>query len=40
MIDKVLDIGIEGLVYFLEKGIEAAMNKFNGNIEAKYVTGL
>jgi PTH1 family peptidyl-tRNA hydrolase len=30
MIDKVLDIGIKGLVYFLKKGIESAMNEFNG----------
>ncbi len=40
VIDKVLDVSIKGLVYFLEKGIEAAMNEFNGKIEAKYVTGL
>jgi len=30
MIDKVLDIGVKGLVYFLKKGIEGAMNEFNG----------
>jgi peptidyl-tRNA hydrolase len=40
VIDKVLDVSIKGLVYFLEKGIEAAMNEFNGKIKAKYVTGL
>lgn len=40
VIDKVLDVSIKGLVCFLEKGVEAAMNEFNGKIEAKYVTGL
>jgi len=40
VIGKVLDVSIKGLVCFLEKGIEAAMNEFNGKIEAKYVTGL
>jgi len=41
MIDKVLDIGVKGLVYFLKKGIEGAMNEFNGiKIEKKHVTGL
>jgi PTH1 family peptidyl-tRNA hydrolase len=29
VIDKVLDTGIDGLVCFLEKGIESTMNKFN-----------
>jgi len=33
VIDKVLDVSIKGLVCFLEKGIEAAMNEFNGKIE-------
>ena len=28
--DKVLDVSIKGLVCFLEKGVEAAMNEFNG----------
>jgi PTH1 family peptidyl-tRNA hydrolase len=27
--DKVIDKGVEGLIYFLEKGIESTMNKFN-----------
>ena len=41
VIDKILDVGIKGLVCFLEKGIEAAMNEFNGlKMETKYVTGL
>ena len=41
VIDKVLDVSIKGLVCFLEKGIEAAMNEFNGlKMETKYVTGL
>lgn len=40
VIDEVLDIGIKGLVYFLEKGIEGAMNEFNGlKIEIESVTG-
>lgn len=30
VIDKVLDVSIKGLVCFLEKGIESAMNEFNG----------
>jgi len=30
VIDKVLDVSIKGLVCFLEKGVEAAMNEFNG----------
>jgi PTH1 family peptidyl-tRNA hydrolase len=30
VIDKVLGIGIEGLLCFLEKGIESTMNEFNG----------
>ncbi|PXF55963.1 MAG: aminoacyl-tRNA hydrolase [Deltaproteobacteria bacterium] len=35
IIDKILGIGTKGLVCFLEKGIEAAMNEFNGlKIEA------
>ena len=39
--DKILDVSIKGLVCFLEKGIEAAMNEFNGlKMETKYVTGL
>ena len=33
VIDKVLDVSIKGLVCFLEKGIEAAMNEFNRKIE-------
>ncbi len=35
VIDKVLDVSIKGLVCFLDKGIEAAMNEFNRKIEAK-----
>ena len=35
VIDKVLDVSIKGLVCFLEKGIEFAMNEFNRKIEAK-----
>ena len=30
VIDKILDVSIKGLVCFLEKGIESAMNEFNG----------
>ena len=33
VIDKILDVSIKGLVYFLEKGIEFAMNEFNRKIE-------
>ncbi|MCD6198589.1 MAG: aminoacyl-tRNA hydrolase [Deltaproteobacteria bacterium] len=33
VIDKVLDVSIKGLVCFLEKGVEAAMNEFNRKIE-------
>jgi PTH1 family peptidyl-tRNA hydrolase len=41
MIDKVLDIGTKALVFFLEKGIEAAMNEFNGlKIEMESVKDL
>jgi PTH1 family peptidyl-tRNA hydrolase len=41
VIDKVLDIGIRGLVYFLERGIKAAMNEFNGlKIEIESVKDL
>ncbi|MDL1959469.1 MAG: aminoacyl-tRNA hydrolase [Deltaproteobacteria bacterium] len=41
VIDKVLDIGIKGLVYFLERGIKAAMNEFNGlKIEIESVKDL
>jgi len=40
VIDKVLDVSIKGLVYFLEKGIDVAMNEFNRKIETKYVTGV
>ena len=28
--EKVLDISVKGLVFFMENGIAAAMNKFNG----------
>jgi len=36
VIDDVLDVSIKGLVCFLEKGIEVAMNEFNGlKIEPK-----
>jgi PTH1 family peptidyl-tRNA hydrolase len=41
VIDKILDIGIKGLVYFLERGIKAAMNEFNGlKIEIESVKDL
>ncbi len=30
IMEKVLDISVKGLVFFMENGIAAAMNKFNG----------
>lgn len=40
VLDKVIDICIDGLVYFLEKGAKAAMNEFNGKIKTNDVTDL
>jgi peptidyl-tRNA hydrolase, PTH1 family len=35
VIDKVLNVGIKGLVCFLDKGIEFTMNEFNRKVEAR-----
>jgi PTH1 family peptidyl-tRNA hydrolase len=40
VLDNVIDICIDSLVYFIEKGAEAAMNEFNGKMKTKYVKDL